>query len=45
MEKVEEQNEDVIFKEKEDKEETIAFQDRAERNMAVLREEEESQGL
>ena len=45
VEKAEEQNEDVISKEKEDKEETIAFQDRSEHNMAVLREEEESQGL
>lgn len=46
VEKAEKQNEDVISKEKEDKEETIAFQDRSEHNMAVLsREEEESQGL
>ena len=45
VEKADEQNEDVISKEKENKEETIAFHDRAEHNMAVLREEEESQGL
>lgn len=45
VENADEQNEAMISKEKEDKEEKIAFQDRAEHNMAVLREEEESQGL
>lgn len=45
VEKAEEQNEAVISKDKEDEEETTAFQDRDERNMAVLRDEEESQRL